>query len=218
MERVVAALGKVTEIATCGSATPLPLSSSSPSFSHHSVKCISEGQQYELRRHIFGSERRRMMVDDCCPAIWESDTRQGSRPRPTTISLVSHRNSILQLYFRFSKMFNLKFYLMDPNSPHFCKSRAFPMMWLHFALHNKLCPFTRLPFPLFLAFQRFFWAHCVQTVTGCTSECSVIALSPCHSVNHIPPPPSSPSPSRIHHCFDGPTVDVNCQSCKFINI
>ena len=45
MERVVAALGKVTEIATCGSATPLPLSSSSPSFSHHSVKCISEGQK-----------------------------------------------------------------------------------------------------------------------------------------------------------------------------
>ena len=46
MERVVAALGKVTEIATCGSATPLRLSSSasSPSFSHHSVKCIFEGQ------------------------------------------------------------------------------------------------------------------------------------------------------------------------------
>ena len=157
MERVVAALGKVTEIATCGSATPLPLSSSSPSFSHHSVKCISEGQQYELRRHIFGSERRRMMVDDCCPAIWESDTRQGSRPRPTTISLVSHRNSILQLYFRFSKMFNLKFYLMDPNSPHFCKSRAFPMMWLHFALHNKLCPFRTLVclFPFFSPFKDF---------------------------------------------------------------
>ena len=155
------------------------------------------------------------MVDDCCPAIWESDTRQGSRPRPTTISLVSHRNSILQLYFRFSKMFNLKFYLMDPNSPHFCKSRAFPMMWLHFALHNKLCPFRTLVclFPFSSPFKDF---------SGRTvSKLSQAALLNAPSLHCRHVTVSIISHHHRHHhppLKNGLTVDVNCQSCKFINI
>ena len=115
-------------------------------------------------------------------------------------------------------------YLMDPNSPHFCKSRAFPMMWLHFALHNKLCPFRTLVclFPFFSPFKDFSGRTVSKLsqaalLNAPSLHCRHVAVSQCQS--HPTTTVIITIPLwKIHHGFHGPTVDVNCQSCKFINI